>query len=68
MPSKWARERGVRLRVRRWRHSYEGFSTINGGIVIDVSAMNKVKVDRKNRVAHVQTGNSACPCIQEAVG
>ncbi|MGY5343850.1 FAD-binding oxidoreductase [Paenibacillus glucanolyticus] len=54
---KWARERGVRLRVRSGRHSYEGFSTINGGIVIDVSAMNKVKVDRKNRVAHVQTGN-----------
>jgi FAD/FMN-containing dehydrogenase len=54
---KWARERGVRLRVRSGRHSYEGFSTVNGGIVIDVSAMNKVKVDRKNRVAHVQTGN-----------
>ncbi|MEX3617157.1 FAD-binding oxidoreductase [Paenibacillus glucanolyticus] len=54
---KWARERGVRLRVRSGRHSYEGFSTINGGIVIDVSAMNKVKVDRKNRVAYVQTGN-----------
>ncbi len=54
---KWARERGVRLRVRSGRHSYEGFSTVNGGIIIDVSEMNKVKVDRKNRVAIVQTGN-----------
>ncbi|TVX89762.1 FAD-binding oxidoreductase [Paenibacillus agilis] len=54
---KWARERGVRLRARSGRHSYEGFSSVNGGIIIDVSEMNKVKVDRKNRVAHVQTGN-----------
>jgi len=54
---KWAREQGVRLRVRSGRHSYEGFSTVNGGIIIDVSEMNKVKVDRKNKVAIVQTGN-----------
>ncbi|CAG7643105.1 putative FAD-linked oxidoreductase YvdP [Paenibacillus solanacearum] len=54
---KWAREQGVRLRVRSGRHSYEGFSAVNGGIIIDVSAMNKVKVDRKNRVAIVQAGN-----------
>ncbi|MBA2937387.1 FAD-binding oxidoreductase [Paenibacillus sp. CGMCC 1.16610] len=54
---KWARERGVRLRVRSGRHSYEAFSAVNGGIIIDVSEMDKVKVDRKNRVAIVQTGN-----------
>ncbi|MCS7463314.1 FAD-binding oxidoreductase [Paenibacillus doosanensis] len=54
---KWAREHGVRLRARSGRHSYEGFSTVNGGIIIDVSEMNKIKVDRKNRVALVQTGN-----------
>ncbi|WP_243644466.1 FAD-binding oxidoreductase [Paenibacillus pinisoli] len=54
---KWARERGVRLRVRSGRHSYEGFSSVNGGIIIDVSEMNKVQVDRKRMVAHVQTGN-----------
>lgn len=54
---KWARERGVRMRVRSGRHSYEGFSAVNGGIIIDVSEMNKVKVDRKRMVALVQTGN-----------
>ncbi|MDU8673770.1 FAD-binding oxidoreductase [Paenibacillus polymyxa] len=54
---KWARERGIRLRVRSGRHSYEGFSTVNGGIIIDVSELNKVTVDRKNGVAIVQTGN-----------
>ncbi|NRR03909.1 FAD-binding oxidoreductase [Brevibacillus sp. RS1.1] len=54
---KWARERGVRLRARSGRHSYEAFSAVNGGIIIDVSEMNKVKVDRKKMVAHVQSGN-----------
>ncbi|WP_342548001.1 FAD-binding oxidoreductase [Paenibacillus sp. FSL P2-0089] len=54
---KWARERGIRLRVRSGRHSYEAFSAVSGGIIIDVSEMNKVKVDRKNRLAIVQTGN-----------
>jgi len=54
---KWARERGVRLRARSGRHSYEGFSSVNGGIIIDVSEMNQVKVDRKKMVAQVQTGN-----------
>ncbi|QDY84828.1 FAD-binding oxidoreductase [Paenibacillus polymyxa] len=54
---KWARERGIRLRVRSGRHSYEGLSTVNGGIIIDVSEINKITVDRKNGVAIVQTGN-----------
>ncbi|OPA79492.1 dehydrogenase [Paenibacillus selenitireducens] len=54
---KWARERGVRLRARSGRHSYEGFSAVNGGVIIDVSEMNKAKVNRKNMVAHIQTGN-----------
>ncbi|AZS17883.1 FAD-binding oxidoreductase [Paenibacillus lutimineralis] len=54
---KWARERGVRLRARSGRHSYEGFSSVNGGIIIDVSEMNQVRVDRRRRLAYVQTGN-----------
>lgn len=53
---KWARERKVRIRVRSGRHSYEGFSTLNGGIVIDVSPMRKVSIDRHKRIATVQTG------------
>ncbi|MWV46246.1 FAD-binding protein [Paenibacillus sp. HJL G12] len=54
---KWARERGIPLRARSGRHSYEAFSAINGGIIIDASEMNKVTVDRKKMVAHIQTGN-----------
>lgn len=54
---KWARERGVPLRARSGRHSYEGFSTVNRGIIIDVSEMNNVNVDRKKLEAHIQTGN-----------
>lgn len=62
---KWARERGVRLRARSGRHSYEGFSSVNGGIIIDVSEMNKIKVDRKKKVAIVQTGNPLARVYQK---
>lgn len=53
---KWARERKVPIRIRSGRHSYEGFSAVTGGIIIDVSEMNKIIVDRKRNLAYVQTG------------
>lgn len=53
---KWARERKVPIRIRSGRHSYEGFSAVTGGIIIDVSEMNKIRVDRKRNLAYVQTG------------
>lgn len=62
---RWARERGVRIRARSGRHSYEGFSSVNGGIIIDVSEMNKVKVNRKKRLAYVQTGNPLARVYQK---
>jgi FAD/FMN-containing dehydrogenase len=36
--------RGVALAARSGGHSYEGWSTPDGGIVVDVSALNSVKV------------------------
>ncbi|MCR8644794.1 FAD-binding oxidoreductase [Paenibacillus sp. N1-5-1-14] len=62
---KWAREHGVRLRARSGRHSYEGFSAVNGGIIIDVSEMNKIQVNRKNRIARIQTGNPLARVYQK---
>ncbi|WP_068778693.1 FAD-binding oxidoreductase [Paenibacillus sp. GM2] len=62
---KWARERGVRLRARSGRHSYEGFSSVNGGIIIDVSKMKQVRVDRRRRLAYVQTGNPLARVYQK---
>ncbi|WP_141504729.1 FAD-binding oxidoreductase [Paenibacillus luteus] len=55
---KWARENKVPIRPRSGRHSLEvNLSQVNGGIVIDVSEMNKIKLNKKNGTVVVETGN-----------
>jgi len=55
---KWARENKVPIRPRSGRHSLEvNLSQVNGGIVIDVSDLNTVKLDKKNGTVVVGTGN-----------
>ncbi|MFT9497349.1 lipase family protein [Anaerosolibacter sp.] len=53
---RWARFWDVPIRMRSGRHSYEGLSVVDAGIVIDVSEMKRVEVDRKHGTATVQTG------------
>jgi FAD/FMN-containing dehydrogenase len=48
--------RGVPLRVRSGGHSYAGYSTLSDGVVIDLSAMNSVSVDRRSQTATVGAG------------
>jgi FAD/FMN-containing dehydrogenase len=42
---KWAFGHGMPLRIRGGGHHYEGYSTGNGALVIDVSRMNAVSVE-----------------------
>lgn len=53
---KWAREEGIALRARSGRHSLEGWSSLDGGLVIDVSRMKSIEIDEKARTAKVGTG------------
>ncbi|WP_222427879.1 FAD-binding oxidoreductase [Sporomusa sp. KB1] len=53
---RWARYWNIPIRTRSGRHSYEGLSAVDGGIVIDVSQMKQVNVDGRHGVATVQTG------------
>ena len=53
---RWARYRGVPIRMRSGRHNYEGLSVVDAGIVIDVSEMKGVEVDQRSGIATVQTG------------
>jgi FAD/FMN-containing dehydrogenase len=53
---RWARENKVALRPRSGRHSYEGYSLVDNGLVLDVSAMSSVAVDTAARTAHVGAG------------
>lgn len=53
---RWARYRDVPIRIRSGRHSYEGLSVVDAGIVIDVSEMTRVEIDHKHDTVTVQTG------------
>jgi len=56
---KWARENHVPIRARSGRHALEtNLSQVNGGIVIDVSDMKKISLNKKNGTAIVETGNT----------
>ena len=53
---KWARENHIPFRVRSGRHSYENFSLVNGGLIIDVSEMDRIKVNREKMIAKIEAG------------
>jgi len=53
---RWARENGVPLRARSGRHSYEAYSLVADGVIIDVSEMDELSVDAKAGTARVGAG------------
>jgi FAD/FMN-containing dehydrogenase len=52
----YARETGTELAVRGGGHSSAGYSTVDGGIVLDFSRMRGVWVDPQAKVAYAQAG------------
>ena len=54
-----ARETGAELAVRSGGHSRAGHGTSEGGIVVDLAAMNAVEIDPDARTAWAQTGVTA---------
>ncbi|MDM5336188.1 FAD-binding oxidoreductase [Fictibacillus enclensis] len=62
---KWARENNVPIRVRSGRHALDkNLNVVKGGIVIDVSDMQKVYLDKENAIATVQTGIHVGPLVK----
>ncbi|XXX82805.1 FAD-binding oxidoreductase [Sorangium sp. So ce134] len=53
---RWATARGAEIRARSGRHSYEGFSVVDAGLVIDVSDLRSVRVDRERGIAVIGAG------------
>lgn len=53
---KWARERHIPFRLRSGRHSYENFSLLNGGLIIDVSEMKQITVSTGKLTATIEAG------------
>ncbi|WP_425262333.1 FAD-binding oxidoreductase [Paenibacillus pectinilyticus] len=55
---RWARRNNVPIRPRSGRHALEtNLSQVNGGIVIDVSEMKKIQLNRKLGTVVVESGN-----------
>jgi len=53
---RFAREQDLLVAVRGGGHSYPGFSTCDGGIVVDLSPMAEVRVDSGRRLATAAGG------------
>lgn len=52
----WARQHDVPVRARSGRHCLEGWSTVDDGLVIDVSEMKSTSIDTESRTATVGAG------------
>ncbi|HXT17549.1 MAG TPA: FAD-binding oxidoreductase [Gemmatimonadaceae bacterium] len=52
----FAREHSLELAVRGGGHDILGASTVNGGLIIDLSSMKAIEVDSRQRTARVQPG------------
>jgi FAD/FMN-containing dehydrogenase len=61
---RWARENKVPLRARSGRHSYEGYSLVNGGLIIDVGDIDHVRVDRDAGIAEIGAGIYMLECSE----
>ncbi|MFI9649275.1 FAD-binding oxidoreductase [Streptomyces sp. NPDC052040] len=59
----WARQNDVALRVRSGRHSLEGWSNVDNGIVIDISELKSVHIDTRSRIATVGAGLSQLEAV-----
>jgi len=52
----WARRHGVPIRARSGGHSYEAYSLVDDGLVIDVTQLDRVRVRHHDRIATVGAG------------
>lgn len=63
----WARSYSLEIRIRSGRHHYEGYSTGDNVVVIDISKMNNILVDEERKIVKIQGGGRNRE-IYEALG
>ncbi len=55
----FARETGMELAIRSGGHSLAGFSTVDDGVVLDLSSMKGMEIDVEDRTAWAEAGLTA---------
>jgi FAD/FMN-containing dehydrogenase len=53
---RWAARHDVRITARSGGHSYGGYSTVRGGLVVDLSRRRAIALDRNNTRARIEPG------------
>ena len=60
----WSRGHGLPIRARSGGHSYEGYSLVDGGVVIDISKINQIDLDRSSGLVTIGAGAELLPIYQ----
>ncbi|MDF3015575.1 MAG: hypothetical protein K0R44_800 [Thermomicrobiales bacterium] len=60
----WARQEGMPLRARSGGHSYEAFSVVDGGLVVDVGGLTSVEIDVARGEAVIGAGVRLLNCYR----
>src|SRR5918994_7178333 len=60
----WARQEGLPVRARSGGHSYEAFSVVDGGLVVDVGGLTGVEVDVSRGEAVIGAGVRLLDCYR----
>jgi FAD/FMN-containing dehydrogenase len=53
---RWGRKHRIPVAPRSGGHSYAGYSTVQGGVILDVSRLNRISVNRATRRATIGAG------------
>lgn len=60
----WARKQQLPFRVRSGGHSYEAFSLVDGGLVIDVSGLLKLQINKEGGTEQIGAGFRLLPLYE----
>ena len=61
----FARDQHLEVAIRGGGHSFAGNGTCDGGLVIDLSPMKRIRIDPVKRAAFIQAGVTLGECIRE---
>ncbi|WP_205843665.1 FAD-binding oxidoreductase [Nakamurella deserti] len=61
----WARQHHMAVRIRSGRHSLEGWSSLDDGLVVDVSELKSTVVDASARTATIGAGLTQMEVVEE---